>query len=101
VKNILDRPCMVNVTHTDKGKAKISGVTPVPKGMQVPPRVHDIFYFSLERDEFSQATFESLNDYWKEHIKKSPEYQEIVSGPRPAPQTGGKFDDFADDIPFS
>jgi hypothetical protein len=101
-KNILDKPCMVNVTHTEKGKAKISGITPVPKGMAVPGRVHDLLYFSLESDEFKPALFDSLSDYWKDLIKKSPEFDELHGGNgKQKPQRqGGKFDDLEDDIPF-
>ena len=98
-KNILDKPCMVNVTRSKNDKAKIAGVTPVPKGMQVPPRVHDILYFSLEPDEFRAATFEGLSDYWKDHIKKSPEFEELQGGAATR-QPPSKFDDFAEDIPF-
>lgn len=97
-KNILDKPCMVNVTHNEKKKAKVAGVTPVPKGMTVPGRVNDLLYFSLEAEEFKPSVFESLNDYWKEQIKKSPEWAERNGS---APQrSGGKFDDFESDIPF-
>lgn len=99
-RNILDKPCMVNVTHTDKGKAKISGITPVPKGMPVPGRVHDITYLSLERDEFDAKIFDALNDYWKDHIKKSPEFGELYNGGDKPKASGSKFDDLVDDIPF-
>lgn len=101
-KNILDKPCMVNVTHNEKGKAKISGITPVPKGMTAPPRATDLLYFSLETEEFKASTFEGLSDYWKDHITKSPEYQDIHNGgSKPAPRSGGsQFDDLESDIPF-
>lgn len=96
-KNLLDKPCMVNVTHNDKGKAKVAGVTPVPKGMQVPGRVNDLLYFSLEASEYKPATFEALADFYKEQIRKSPEWADLHgNGTKPA----GKFDDFASDIPF-
>lgn len=101
-RNILDKPCMVNVTHTDKGKAKISGITPVPKGMTAPARVSDILYFSLEADEFKPAVFDALSDYYKDMIRLSPEWADLHGGSEvPVPQQGAKhFDDFKDDIPF-
>lgn len=101
-KNILDKPCMVNVTHTEKGKAKVSGITPIPKGMTAPPRATDVLYFSLEPDEFKAPTFEALSDYWKDLIKKSPEYDELNGNGKPI-QRGAKpdhFDDLESDIPF-
>jgi hypothetical protein len=96
-KNILDKPCMVNVTHNDKGKAKVAGVTPVPKGMTVPGRMNDILYFSLEADEFNAAQFEGLSDFYKDQIKKSPEYQDLNGT---APRKAQSFADMESDIPF-
>lgn len=101
-KNILDKPCMVNVTHNDKGKAKVSGVSPVPKGLTVPGRVNDVLYFSLEADEFKAGVYETLSDFYKEQIKKSPEWGDL-HGDGTRIQRGSKpdhFDDFKDDIPF-
>jgi hypothetical protein len=98
-KNILDKPCMVNVTHNDKGKAKVSGLTPIPKGMQVPGRVNDILYFSLEPDEFDVGKFETLSDYYKEQIKKSPEFEALYNGGKPKAKANS-FADMESDIPF-
>lgn len=95
-KNLLDKPCMVNVTHNEKNKAKVSGVTPIPKGLQVPGRVNDLLYFSLEEADFKPAVFEGLSDFYKEQIKKSPEWAERNGTPAKA----GAFDSFESDIPF-
>lgn len=97
-KNILDKPCMVNVIHNEKGKAKVAGVSPVPKGMQVPGRVNNLVYFSLEPDEFKPAVFDALSDFYQEQIRKSPEWGELHGNGKPAKPT--HFDDFKDDIPF-
>jgi hypothetical protein len=94
-KNLLDKPCMVNVTRTDKGKAKIAGITPIPKGLQVPGRVHDLLYLSLEPGEFKRDVYEALNDYWKGEIQKSPEWQDLQGAPRPS-----SFAEMESDIPF-
>lgn len=95
-KKLLDQPGMVNVTHTEKGKAKISGITPIPKGLSVPGRVHDILYLSLEQDEFKRDVYEGLSDYWKGEIQKSPEWAELQGSPRRSP-----VEDMESDIPFS
>lgn len=109
VKNVLDKCCLVNVVHSEKGKAKVTAVTALPKDgtgqpMSMPPRGGDLVYFSLERDEFKADVFDSLSDYWKEKITGSPEYQAIVGKAPKPPMTAGagasKFDDFEDDIPF-
>ncbi len=97
-KNILDKPCMVNVVHTEKGKAKIASIAPIPKGMQTPPRINDLLYFSLERDEFDGKIYEGLSDFYKGEILKSPEWAELQGKPT---KSAKHFDDFKDDIPFS
>lgn len=96
-RNLLDKPCMVNVTHTEKGKAKISGITPIPKGMTVPGRVHDLLYFSLEPNEFKREVFDSLNDYWKGEVQKSPEWADLQGRPN---RTAGEAMEMESDIPF-
>lgn len=98
-KNVLDKPCMLNVTHNEKGKAKVSGITPVPKGLQVPGRVNDIFYFSLEPDEYKPEVFDSLNDFYKDMIRKSPEWAALKDPGAPAVRKS-HFDDMKDDCPF-
>lgn len=96
-QNLLDKPCMVNVTHTEKGKAKVSGITPVPKGLPVPGRVNDLLYLSLESDEFDPKVFDGLSDYWKDEIRKSPEWADL-HGNTGKPKT---MADIESDIPFS
>lgn len=96
-KNILDKPCMVNVTHTEKKKAKVSGVTPVPKGMTVPGRVNDILYFSLEPEDFKPEVFEGLSDFYKDLIRKSPEWAELHGA---EPRKASSFAEMESDIPF-
>lgn len=95
-KNLLDKPCMVNVTRSDKQKAKISGITPIPKGLPVPGRVNDLLYFSLEPDEYKPGVYDALNDYWKGEIQKSPEWGELHdAAPRRSP-----IEEMESDIPF-
>ena len=97
-KTILGKPCMLSIIHNEKGKARVSGVMALPKGMEVPPQVNDTLYFSLE--EFSKAVFDSLTDGFKRLIQASPEYAHVSSGGAVKPAGGGKFDDLEDDIPF-
>lgn len=99
-KNILDKPCMVSVVHNDKGKAKVAGVMALPKGTTCPPRVNDLVFFSLERDEFKAETLEKLGDFYKGMIQQAPEYHKLFQRADPVQQRGSQFDDLADDIPF-
>lgn len=96
-KNILDKTCMVQVTHSEKGKARVTGVSSIPKGFTVPPRVNDLVYFSLERDEFSQEVFDSLGEFFQKKIKSSPEWESLHGQPAKRPET---FEDMESDIPF-
>lgn len=95
-KNLLGKACLVNVGMTDKGKAKVLGVSALPKGMQAPALANPQVYFDL--DNFDGLTFESLSKWIKGEIQKSPEYARVF---QTAPQGNvGKFDDVDDDIPF-
>jgi len=49
VGTILGASCLVTITHTESGRAKVSGVTALPKGMEVPPAVNDEIFFDLDK----------------------------------------------------
>lgn len=89
-KKLLGAPCLVNVGMTDKGKAKVLGVSALPKGLQAPPMVNAKLYFSL--DAFDGALFESLSKWTKGEIIKSPEYARLFDAP-PPPDSGPIDDD--------
>lgn len=97
-KNILDKGCMVQVTHSDKGKARVTSVSSVPKGMAVPARVSELLFFSLEPGEYKPEVFGALGAWFQETIRKSPEWAQL-QGEAPAKKPG-HFDDLVDDIPF-
>ena len=98
-KNILGKPCMVQITPNDKGKNRVTGVMALMKGTECPPQVNPPIYFSLEREEFDARVMESLSEYYQELIKKSPEFEKLGNKPDPVSK-GSDFDDFKDDIPF-
>jgi hypothetical protein len=97
-KNLLDKPCMLNVTHTDKGKAKVASVAQVPKGMTVPGRVNDLLYFSLEPADFKRGTFDGLPKFFQEMIQKSPEWADLHGAPRKTAEQA--LAEMESDIPF-
>lgn len=98
-KNILGKPCLLNLIHSETGKARVEGVGALPKGMEVPPQINKTIYFSLERDEFDASVFETLPEFYKELIKKSPEYAEL-EGPSSPVKKASNFEDLESDIPF-
>lgn len=97
-KNLLDKPCMLNVTHTDKGKAKVASVAQVPKGMAVPGRVNDLLYFSLEPTDYKGTVFDGLGQFFKDMIQKSPEWAELQG--RPVKTGAHALAEMEDDRPF-
>lgn len=85
LKNVLAHPCMLSVGLSEKGKAKVTSVMGLPKGMSVPPQVNPSFNFSLTGDQFKAADFELLSKGFKEMVIASPEYQAIINR-TPAPE---------------
>ena len=93
VSKLLGAPCMVNVGLSDKGKAKVLTVSPVPKGLTVPPQVNPSVHFDLSH--YDEEVFQSLSKWQKQEIMKSPEYTKAT----------GKFEtgsmaDLESDLPF-
>lgn len=78
ITKLLGVPCMLNVIHTiSKGNgntyANIAGVTPVPKGMSVPPQINPSFVLSY--DTFDEQAFLGLPDWLRARIEKTPEFK--------------------------
>jgi hypothetical protein len=112
-KNILGKPCMLQLTPNDKNKIRITALMALPKAAPVPEQINPSFYFSLEPDEFSDASFNALSDYYKNLITSTPEFlalQATSAPPAPPASTARhdigqraqpvQLDDFDDDIPF-
>jgi hypothetical protein len=94
--NILNKPCMISVIHSEKGKARVHGVASVPKGMEIPAQINKSVHFSLEPESFSQEVYESLSEWYQKTIALSPEFQELESPSKPTKT----LSDMDDDIPF-
>ena len=63
---VVDVPIMVQIGSTENGKAKIVGITPLPKGMVVPPLANEIKIFDIDNPDMDLAR--SLPDFLKEMI---------------------------------
>lgn len=94
--NLLGKPCMVSIIHTDKGKAKISAVMALPKGTVVPQPHNKLTAFWL--DEFSQDAYDEVSDGIKKIIEKSDEWKVLRNGGAPSPATTSTAAE--DKIPF-
>jgi hypothetical protein len=104
---------MLQLTPNDKNKTRITALMALPKAAPVPEQINPSFYFSLEPDEFSDASFNALSDYYKNLITSTPEFlalQATSAPPAPPASTARhdigqraqpvQLDDFDDDIPF-
>jgi hypothetical protein len=95
LQTILGKPCMLNVVQNDKGRAVVSSIATIPKGMSAPDCINAPFAFWI--DEWDDKVFESIPDGLKKIIAASDEYKA-----RGKPQTtqtapAGSIDE---EIPF-
>jgi hypothetical protein len=103
LKNIVGKPCMLNVVHTETDGntyANVSGVVAVPKGMEVPSQFHEAVVFDIE--EWDQGTFDSFNDNLKNTILESLEAKARMGVGKAQPAMTSKANEplADDDIPF-
>jgi hypothetical protein len=107
-KHLLNVPCMLTVTKSEKeGKtySNVTGIGPIMKSLKgrVPPLVNKTQFLDLDHTKFDRAVFESLSENLKKTIGASPEYVSIFSGPKAnayAEKSGGFSKELDDEIPF-
>jgi hypothetical protein len=102
-KNLLGKSCMLSVGLSDKGKARVTSVMGLPKGMTIPAQINPSFFFSLDANEFKDEAFEQLSKGFKEMVVASPEYQAILRRrANPGDYEGGQpvTEEDMGDIPF-
>jgi hypothetical protein len=98
LRNLLDKFCMVNITHSEDGKyANISGLSPIPSALRnaIPEGINPVVHFWLA--EFDQAKYDALPKYYKEKITESSEWRGQKQREADAPKIA---DDDLSDIPF-
>lgn len=96
-KVLLNKTCLLGIAYTEKKKAKVSSILPIPRNpadqtplIAIPARVNEVIYFSLEDGEYDPATFEKLTKWVQEQVTKSPEYAARTGKtPPPAPKGNG------------
>jgi hypothetical protein len=100
VRNLLGKACMISIMHEEReGRtyANIAAISKLPKGMSAGSLINESVYLWLSPDGFEPDIFESLSEGLKSTIKKSPEYQALVSGKMPS-RNGSHVEDH--EIPF-
>lgn len=108
-RNLLGKPAMIGVVEYQKKNGerstKVDSVSKPMKGLVFPKPVNPLVYFSLEPDEFEQATYDSFSDGLKDLISKSPEYSALKKAGGNVKQTNqhdglNAGTDLDDEIPF-
>ena len=83
ITKLLGVPCMLNIIHQQGKKdptktyQAIGSVSPMPKGLICPEQISETFVFEFEN--FDESKFNTLPDFIKEQIVKTPEYKEAIS----------------------
>ena len=106
IKNVLDKWCMLNVTHkagktAGKVYANVTALTPVPsqiKTIGLPVAFNKAEIFSLS--EPNMAMFDTFSEWLQKQIMLSPEWKASQYKDSAAKESKGSFDDMDDDIPF-
>jgi len=94
--NVLGKPCLITVTHTEKnGKtyANITSVSGLPKGTEPPKAEMPLLKYSADEPEALRQLPEWLQKKIGEAVNMNP-------GPAPVETIGQSRPDFDDDIPF-
>jgi hypothetical protein len=99
LKNILDKPCMLNVIHKQKPngnmRADIASISQIPKGTKCPDLVNELRSFDI--DKFDEKELEKISEGLRDIITKAKEWKQrngTISRPINLPN------DLDDDIPF-
>jgi hypothetical protein len=95
LKNILGKPCMVNVVHAtgNNGRtyANVKSIATMPKGMPVPEQINPTMLFEFGDQGYDEAAFATLPQWLQTKIMESKEFN---SNNTPV------VDDWNDDIAF-
>jgi len=101
ITKLLGVPCMINIIHkTSKDGLKvyeeISGITPIPKGIECPPQYNKTLLLSY--DSFDVEVFNKLPDFIRNKMTGSLEYVAIQSPNHTNIEPSTASED--DDLPF-
>lgn len=94
---LLGKPCLLNVVHSESNNkvySNVSGITSVPKGTTIPTQVNQSRLLSY--DNFDWTMFDSLPDFLKDKMKKTPEFEKLMNQENHEIDTTNQNDD----LPF-
>lgn len=106
LKKLVGVPCLLNIVHEtrdDKTYANITAVSPLPKGLTIPPQQLKSSYYEIEQGK--DETFQGLPEWLQELIGGCQEWNPTKTAPQPQKPAsgaisaqGGPADD--DNVPF-
>lgn len=103
VTKLLGVPCMLNIIHKPskdgtKVYEEISGITPMPKGVDCPEQINKTFVLSY--DEFDMDKFNSLPDFIKNKMQSSMEFVSMQNPNHKEINNAAPIGGEDDDLPF-
>lgn len=89
--DLLNMPCMVEITHTEDGQyANMTKVLKMKKGHKVAKCQTELASLYLTEDDFDQEVFDSLPEFLQDQITESDEYIEMFGESKPKSKKGKK-----------
>lgn len=96
LERVLGAPALVNVIHTDTGRARVKGVMSLPKGSVCPPAHNKPTAFWL--DPWDDNAFMALPEGFRKIIQQSDEFRAMAGEPATVATVATVATD--EDIPF-
>ena len=102
ITKLIGVPCMLNVIHKPSKDGtrqyeEISGITPMPKGVNCPEQINNTFILSY--DDFDINKFNTLPDFIRNKMQTSMEFTNIQN-PNHKEIHNSSIDETYDDLPF-
>jgi len=79
-RNILEKPCLLNVIKNDKGKVVVGSVAAIPKGTTAPPQINETIFYDI--DDHNETVWSKISEGIRKIILQSEErkQQEAQAG---------------------
>jgi len=81
MKNLIGVPCLLNIIHkeskTGNKYAVVTSITPVMKGLEIPPMFHNPIFLSFQEKPYNMEVYKKLPEYLQELISESKEWKSI------------------------
>ena len=102
ITKLIGVPCMLNIIHKPSKDGtrhyeEISGITPMPKGVNCPEQINNTFILSY--DDFDINKFNTLPDFIRNKMQTSMEFANIQN-PNHKEIHNSSIDETYDDLPF-